>query len=122
MKTLITGLFLLLAFAAHSQTQGIKGVVTEKGSNDTLMFAGVQLQFTPYMSVTDEDGNYSFVNIPAGKYILTIHEDGYETVSDTIAIAKGDFIVKKYELIPIPDNPLIVSGIRSMGNNRKNLR
>lgn len=122
MRTLITGLFLLLTFAAYSQTQGFTGHVTETGTNDTLVNVAVRLRFTPYVSLTPMNGSFCFENVPAGKYMVQIEEEGYESITDTVTVIKGQLVAREYKLVPV--TPIQTTAMEPMKkvNTRKSLK
>lgn len=45
-----------------------------------INIAGVIVTLNGYQVVTDNAGNYSFVEIEPGNYTLTFEKDGYETL------------------------------------------
>lgn len=77
---------------------GLKGEITEEGTGTKLQ--GVLLRLSPRdrETSTDEIGVYVFGSIPAGKYVLEISLDGYETKIDNIVIQAGVTSTKNYVL------------------------
>ena len=52
---------------------------------------------------TDQNGHYSFDNVPAGTYTVSASAQGYETAtSPSFAVAKGDNTAPTLALTPIP--------------------
>lgn len=84
MKILTTTLFILLlsTFTVFSQ-HSIQGKVTDK-QNESLPYANIVLykidsKNNPTGTVSDDNGNYKFENITAGKYSIEISMLGFKT-------------------------------------------
>jgi len=87
---LLIGMQLFLASTASSQTTGsIKGKVTDsKGIN--LPGVTVKLEGNvPQTQATDRDGNYSFTNLRAGNYTMTLTFIGFTTSTNRVTLAAG---------------------------------
>ncbi len=65
-------------------TGKIAGTVTDKGSGESLAGVNIFLVGQPIGAATDIDGNYTILNIPPGKYELTISMIGFaeQTIKD----------------------------------------
>lgn len=72
---------LLLAFSviAVAQNGKIKGLVTDKKTNEPLVGATIMLEGTTIGSITDFDGNYVLSNIAPGTYTIRCSFISYET-------------------------------------------
>lgn len=67
---------------------GIRGTVKDK--NDLpLKGASVTIRGTQKLTVTDENGLFSFSGITAGTYVLEVSYIGYATVVQPVAVAEG---------------------------------
>ncbi len=71
-------------------TGKIKGRVADKTTSDPLLNATVAVVGTPYGAVTDLNGEYIILNIPAGTYQLRFSFLGYQTKSVTGVVVTPD--------------------------------
>jgi len=79
--TFVMILFSIICLAGN--TGKISGKVTDKASGDALIGANITLKDVKMGAATDMNGEYFILNIPPGKYTLTISMLGYETVKST---------------------------------------
>ncbi|EAR02558.1 TonB-dependent receptor [Maribacter sp. HTCC2170] len=65
---------------ANAQTGNISGSITDNGS--ALAFATVQLKSKTinFGGITEENGNYAFIDVPFGEYTFRVSAIGYKTV------------------------------------------
>ncbi|MGH8016403.1 MAG: carboxypeptidase-like regulatory domain-containing protein, partial [Candidatus Zixiibacteriota bacterium] len=77
--------FALVSMIATSTMAGvagkISGIVIDKESGNPLPGVTVKVAGTQIATQTDTDGEYFIINIPAGKYDVTVSSIGYETVT-----------------------------------------
>ncbi len=66
----------------------IKGHVIEKNSENNLPYATIMIVETGQGTVSDENGEFRFKNIPSGKYTLKVQLLGYETVLKKVIVSK----------------------------------
>lgn len=59
-----------------SQTSAIKGNIKDKDSGRNLENAFVNIEKTNSHSHTDDNGNFFFVNVPAGAYDIEFEKPG----------------------------------------------
>ncbi len=90
--------FLVSATAAFAQDNTIKGFVYEESTGEPMMFTNVYLKGTTFGGSTNENGYFNINRIPDGRYTLLITSVGYDTVSETFTLAKGESISRKYFL------------------------
>lgn len=84
MKYCLVILFFVLPYFLLAGTTGkIKGRVIDKSSGEPLINASVLIVGTHLGSVTDINGDYVILNIPAGAYQLRFSFLGYQTVNVT---------------------------------------
>jgi outer membrane receptor for ferrienterochelin and colicins len=76
-------LFLLCALSISAQTT-IKGVVSSE--NESLPYATVQIAELKKGVSTDENGYYTFENIPIGTYTILFSYTGFKTISKKISL------------------------------------
>lgn len=86
----------VLALLMQAQTlQPIQGVVVRKGTTEGLSNATVELRRDEGTNVvldsmtTEDDGRFSFSNVPAGRYRLTVTRRGYARPPLAIALTAG---------------------------------
>ena len=91
-------LLIFSALGAIAQDNSIKGFVYEESTGEPMMFTNVYLKGTTYGGSTSENGFFNITRIPDGRYTLLITCVGYDTVSESISLAKGQVINKKYYL------------------------
>ena len=97
-KSLIftTLLFFLTGFAAFAQDNSIKGFVYEESTGEPMMFTNVYLKGTTFGGATNENGYFNINRIPDGRYTLLITSVGYDTISETFNLSKGQSVNRKY--------------------------
>ncbi len=78
--TVFTVLFiLLLAIGVFAGTTGkITGIVTDVRNGEPLIGVNVFIDGTNLGATTDLDGNYVILNVPPGRYTLTVQYIGYQ--------------------------------------------
>ncbi len=67
---------------------------------------------------TDENGHFSFKELPAGKYKLSVSKPGYSSISLTINIEKGQKVILEKALIIFPENNFAVLKGRALFEDR----
>jgi hypothetical protein len=72
---------LLLVSVMHAQTGEIRGIVTDRLTNEPILFATVALAGTTDGTTTDLDGRYVLRNLKPGLYTIEVSYVGYETQS-----------------------------------------
>ncbi len=73
---------IVIASSALAGVAGkISGVVFNKESKAPLIGATVKVEGTRFVTQTDPDGEYFIINVPAGKYGVTVSSVGFETVT-----------------------------------------
>ena len=94
--TLTTLILLIgLTFQATAQTGTIRGFVYNKANGEPLPFVNVYLDGSAYGGSTDDNGYYSIAKVPPGTYILKSTYLGFDTISESIEVKKGQIITKK---------------------------
>ncbi len=99
-RLILTSLFLVLnVMAANAQDENsIKGFVYEESTGEPMMFTNVYLRGTTFGGATDENGYFNINRIPDGRYTLLITSVGYDTISETFNLSKGQSVSRKYYL------------------------
>ena len=89
--------FLLNGVSAMAQDDNsIKGFVYEESTGEPMMFTNVYLRGTTFGGATNENGYFNINRIPDGRYTLLITSVGYDTISETFNLSKGQSISRKY--------------------------
>lgn len=86
-----------ISFAEFTAEAGtIKGTVRATSVAQSTLIAGAKLTLTnkaipgqPFMTVTNETGEFIFTNLPAGNYILLVESAGLASVTREIKLDKG---------------------------------
>ena len=98
----LSKLFFIVVFlffttlVAVAQDNSIKGFVYEESTGEPMMFTNVYLKGTTYGGTTSENGYFNINRIPDGRYTLLITSVGYDTISETFNLSKGQSINRKY--------------------------
>lgn len=97
-RLILTSLFLVLnVMAANAQDENsIKGFVYEESTGEPMMFTNVYLKGTTFGGATNENGYFNINRVPDGRYTLLITSVGYDTISETFNLSKGQTINRKY--------------------------
>ncbi|MFY0696759.1 MAG: TonB-dependent receptor [Balneola sp.] len=100
--SLCTALFVFaVSTSAFAQTGGIKGIITDAETGETLIGATVLITGTSFGTATGIDGDYEIDNIRPGEYSVRITYIGFETVLLTaIKVEAGEFTELDYKLKP----------------------
>jgi hypothetical protein len=91
-------LLVCLAAGAYSQTGDIRGFVYEQETSEPAPYVNVFLKGTQMISQTNLDGFFSISKVPAGNYEIMVTSIGYDTITQSLTVAKGEFINKKFFL------------------------
>ena len=95
---ILTTLFFFLtgSVAFAQEDNSIKGFVYEESTGEPMMFTNVYLKGTTFGGATNENGYFNINRIPDGRYTLLITSVGYDTISETFNLSKGQSINRKY--------------------------
>ena len=72
--------------------------VQDKGTQESIIMASIQLQPSGAMAVTDMDGKATINNVPAGEYTLQISYVGYEPINTRLKVSKD--LSMRYLMVP----------------------
>ncbi|MEO8590913.1 MAG: TonB-dependent receptor [Flavobacteriales bacterium] len=78
--------------ALFAQTGTIRGIISEKGSGEPVIFTNVFLQGTSYGVATDVNGYYSISKVEPGTYQLMVTSMGYDTLAQRVTVARDQII------------------------------
>jgi iron complex outermembrane recepter protein len=86
----ISALLFIFSITAFAQNAKISGKVTFGGDETALHDAAVQIVQLKRTVKTDAEGNFVFENIPAGRYTISVHADGFADTTKTFEVAGTD--------------------------------
>ena len=112
--------FWLLALAAAVFLQGnlsaqeISGTVRDARTGAPLQSANVMLDPGGRGMATDAGGNFSFANLPKGKYTIRASYVGYKTEEQSVAVGEGRTRIT-FDLLPstLPGPAIEISASRA---------
>ncbi|MBO4817167.1 MAG: TonB-dependent receptor [Bacteroidales bacterium] len=107
MRKLLSFILLVLPLCAKAQPVTLSGSVTEKGDGGAVEYATVLVVETGQWALTDEKGNYSILNIPAGSRTISVSCLGYATYEKEIQLESDNL---KYDVRLDRDN-LALEGV-----------
>lgn len=77
----------------------LRGTITTAAGGEPVAGATVTLPGTPLAAaVTDQAGDFSFPDVPAGVYELVVQAPGYVPVTDQVTVGEGETTVVAYPL------------------------
>src|SRR5687768_14471361 len=85
------------AFFTFGQNASITGKVTF-GNQTALHDADVQIVQLSRTTRTDDNGGYSFADVPAGRYTLLVHIEGFSDSTKTITVSSGSALTLDFQL------------------------
>jgi iron complex outermembrane receptor protein len=89
----------LFSGAALAQNTGkVTGKIVFSGDGKPLHGATVQITQLRKTAETGDDGVFSFDNIPAGRYTLVAHLEGFNDLVRTVTIVAGQAVTQDFEL------------------------
>lgn len=97
-------LFLLLStlavYSVYAQKNGvITGKITDNDGNFSLPGATVKLTESNRYTVSNQTGDFEFLNIPSGTYQVEVIYLGYQTQSQQVTVEEGKHAVINFVLI-----------------------
>ncbi|MFD2602245.1 TonB-dependent receptor [Flavobacterium suzhouense] len=100
MKKLLVLLFLVTGLSVFAQKNGvISGKITDKDGNFSLPGATVRISESNRYTVSNQTGDFEFLNIPAGTYQVEVLYLGYQTQSQQVNVEEGKHAVINFVLV-----------------------
>lgn len=116
----ILAMFLLILLNEGVSAQGIlKGKITDS-QNLSLPGASIVLKGTNTGSVSNQNGEFSILNVSEGSYELMVTYLGYSPISQTVEISNGETTLVKFKMseTTLEGKEIIVFGDRLKGQAR----
>ena len=79
----------LMSFTLQAQTGSVSGKVKSAKDGQFLERVQVQVLGTSNMVYTDADGQFSIVDIPSGKHLIELNQEGFISLTETIDVVEG---------------------------------
>jgi outer membrane receptor for ferrienterochelin and colicins len=124
MKTTINIIILLTIFICTATSQqrldtSITGKVTSAG--ESLAFANLIIEGTTIGTVSDENGQFQIINVPAGTHAVRVFALGYEPSTKNIEVIEGLASELNFELKTdaIGLSEVVITGDRNEKNRRE---
>ena len=92
--------FLILAFslAVFAQTGKISGTVTLGSDGSVMHEVSVEITELKRIAITDHQGQYEFIDIPAGRYTVHAHQEGFNEASQKVEVTADGTAVADFAL------------------------
>ncbi|MGL2992590.1 TonB-dependent receptor [Flavobacterium sp. TSSA_36] len=98
MKAKLVVLFFLISLVGHAQKGVVSGKVLDADDQLPLPGALIQIEGFNKYAVTDYTGNYEFLNLNVGKYILQIKYMGYAMKTMEVEVESGKNVSVTFNL------------------------
>ncbi len=98
-------------FSSFSNKSTLSGKIFDSENKTSLIGASVYIHDLKLGAVSDVDGNYQFIELPAGTFLVEVSFIGYKTVSKEVTIkddTKMDFDLTE---TPIEQSEVVVTGL-----------
>jgi hypothetical protein len=91
-----------------SDTGTVKGTVKDAFSGNPIEGVTVEVVATGLSAVTNESGEYTITDVPAGVQGIKASKTGYSDVIKTVNISRQTIVTVDFELVPEPLKKLII--------------
>lgn len=99
-KLLLLLLFVMAGLSGYAQKNGvISGKITDNDGNFSLPGATVKLSEGNRYTISNQTGDFEFLNIPAGTYQVEVLYLGYQTQSQQVTVEEGKHAVINFVLV-----------------------
>ena len=89
----------------------LSGKVLEEESGNTL--PGAHIKLNNKLTISNNDGTYSFNNLAEGQYQLEVSYLGYEKFVKTLSLSKNQYVEIKLSIKPITEETVVISANRA---------
>ncbi|MDO5608884.1 MAG: TonB-dependent receptor [Capnocytophaga sp.] len=90
--------FLLLTLSVSAQNGVITGKIVDSDDSFSLPGATVRLNYQNRYTISDQNGTFQFLDVPAGNYQVTVDYIGYQTATQPVVLKKGENTVVNFSL------------------------
>ncbi len=99
MRRLVCSVLLCAGMMAFAQTGTVTGRINDQNE---IALPGAKIILNPgnIYTVSDSDGNYVFLNVPAGNYTMTVDYIGYGTSTYDVSVSDSGSITQNIVLDP----------------------
>ncbi|MDA9345007.1 TonB-dependent receptor [Flavobacteriales bacterium] len=97
-KIIFLFLGLSLSLNVFSQKGTIRGFVSDKETEEPIMFCNVSIEGTSYGTQTDPNGMYTLSKIQSGEHTLVVTYVGYKKLTKKVNLKTGQLLTVKLEL------------------------
>lgn len=97
---LLAGLALPLFAAAQARSAAIRGVIKNLQAKTPLEGARISLVGTPYSATSDARGEFRFVDLDPGRYLIQASAIGYTTMSSPLMLKEAETLDVEFEADP----------------------
>ena len=104
----------LLLPTLHGQTAGtgtVQGRVFNPSTGSYVRNAEVRLEGTSQTTYTENDGAFTFQNVPAGDATIVVTYTGYNTVTEKFTVTAGQMAVREINLTSTANTPTTKDGV-----------
>ena len=111
-------IYIVLSCGLFAQTTGkISGLIKDKSDSSPLPGANVYIENSSFGTASDENGRFTLINIPPGKYNLKIDMIGYKSMKmENILRSEKRVFVTKINAAP-GDNLAVDDVIMEFGES-----
>ena len=102
LKSLLILTFTLLTMAVWAQDGGIKGKLVTRDGRQAVSNATVTIESTGQTVVTDNEGNFTLGNLPAGDYKVTFTAPEFEQTEVVVRVDKNVKNIDQVTIAPTP--------------------
>ena len=95
----------------------ISGTVSESNSNEPLIGATVKVENTFLVAITDANGNFTFRNLKASNYNISVSYVGYQSISKKIKVDGDKTIDFKLKVQILDRDAAVVEAVRADANS-----
>lgn len=92
--------FSVLLFSVNAQTGSLEGKITSTNDKKPLEFVNIVLPNLDLGSTTNQKGYFEIKNIPEGNHLIEVNYLGFNKISDSIKIVKGEPTSVIFEMQP----------------------
>lgn len=99
MKKLVCSVLLCASMLAFAQSGTVSGTINDQNE---IALPGARIMLNPgnIYTVSDSDGNFVFLNVPAGNYKMTVNYLGYGTSNYDVTVSESGSIRQNIVLDP----------------------